>query len=270
MEENKEQNTDLNDENLPSPAAEPDITLSDAMAGVFTEPGETYSSVKSSSQKNYWFIPLLIVVIVTIISSFLVMRDEELSSEIREKQKTAMNEQLDKAVKEGTMTREQADQQIEQTQKFMGGGMMIVFGIIGSLFAVVVFFFLKALVYWSVLKPFKSEALYRDALNVLGLAGLITAVQLVVDTVLAVLMGKLTANIGPALLFSEEAVGSSLYKLLAHFDLFTIWYLIIVGIGLAKVSRLQNSKTIPVVFALWIIWVLLTSYGPLGMLIGGR
>ncbi len=265
MEENTDQPIESQAE-MP-PVQEPDITLSDAMAGTFSDPGDTFTAVKRS-KKNYWLIPLLIVVVVSILSSFLVMRDEELSSEIRDKQKKAMTEQLDKAVKEGKMTQEQANQQMEQTQKFMGGGMMIVFGIIGSLFAVVVFFFLKALVYWGALKGLKGIATYKDVMNVLGLAGMITAVQLVVDTVLAVLMGKLTANIGPALLFTEEAVGSSVYKILAHFDLFTIWYLIIVGIGLAKVSDVASSKSIAVVFVLWLVWIALTVFGPFGAFMG--
>ena len=151
----------------------------------------------------------------------------------------------------------------------MSGGMMIVFGIIGSLFAVVIFFFIKGLIYWGSVKIFKGTAGFRDVLNVLGLAGLITSIQLIVDTVLAVLTGKLLTNIGPVLLFTEESVGKSMYKLIANFDLINIWYLVIVAIGLAKVSDLKSGKTIPLVFGLWIIWVLLSSFGPLSFLMGG-
>jgi Yip1 domain len=266
MEENTDQPIESQTTELPH-APEPDITLGDAMAGTFSEPGDTFSAVKQAN-KNYWLIPLLIVVIVSILSSFLVMRDEELSSEIKDKQKKAMNEQFDKAVKEGKMTREQADQQLEQSQKFMGGGMMMVFGIIGSLFAVVLFFFIKALIYWGVLKGFKGTATFKDVMNVLGLTGLITAVQLVVDTALAIMLGKLTANIGPALLFTQETVGNSVFKLLGHFDLLMIWYLIVVGIGLAKVSNLSTYKTTAMVFVLWLIWVGITSFSSIGTFVG--
>jgi hypothetical protein len=266
MEENTDQNIGTQQpENLPAP--EPEISLGDAMAGIFSEPGDTFTEVKRS-KKNYWLIPLLIVVAVSILSSFLVLQDEELSSEIRDKQKKAMTEQLDKAVKEGKMTQEQANQQMEQTQKFMGGSMMMVFGIIGSLFAVVVFFFLKALVYWGTMKGFKGTASFKDVMNVLGLSGLITAIQLVVDTVLAVLMGKLTANIGPVLLFTEESVGSSVYKLLGHLDIINIWYLAILSIGLAKVSEVNTAKSIVIVFVLWLLWVVVTSFTSFGTFVG--
>ncbi len=114
MEENTDQPIESQTD-MP-PVTEPEIALSDAMAGTFSDPGDTFTAVKRS-KKNYWLVPLLIVVVVSILSSFLVMRDEELSSEIRDKQKKAMTEQLDKAVKEGKMTQEQANQQMEQTQR---------------------------------------------------------------------------------------------------------------------------------------------------------
>jgi len=248
--------------------AEPNISIGDALAGVFTEPGDTFVSVKHSTKKNYWLIPLLILIAVSIISSILVMNDEELSSEIKDKQRKAAKERIEEAVKSGSISREQADQQLEQTDKMFGGGMFIVFGIIGSLFSVLLAFFFKALIYWGGLKIFKGTGTYLDMMNVLGLSGIITAIQMVVDTALAILMGKLMMNIGPVLLVSEESIGKSMYLLMANLDLINIWFLVVVGIGLAKVSNLKSSITLPFVFVIWLIWVLLTPVGPLKMFSG--
>lgn len=264
MEENKEQ---LQEETIPAEPHE-NISLGDAMSGVFSEPGDTYTAVKNSTKKNYWLIPILILVVISILCSILVMRDEELVASIKEKQTQAIKERLDEQVKEGNMTREQADQQMEQSEKMFSGGMMMIFGIIGSIFAVVVFFFLKALINWGGLKIFKGTATYVDNMNVLGLASLITSIQMVVNTVLAVVMGKLMMNIGPVLLVSEASVGKNMFTLLANMDIINIWYMIVVGIGLAKVSNLKTSITLTFTFVIWLIWVLLTSFGPLGMFSG--
>ncbi|MCI0448678.1 MAG: YIP1 family protein [Chlorobi bacterium] len=266
MEENTEQSAAA----IQSPEPPPEnITLGDALAGVFAEPGETFTSVKQSTKKNYWVIPILIVMVVSILSTLLVMGDEELVSEIQTKQKKAMEERLDNAVKEGKMSREQADEQIEQAQKFMSGSMMMIFGLIFSVVGVLVFFFLKGLIYWGGVKIFKGAASYIDVLNVLGLSAIITAIQLVIDSVMAILMGKLLVNIGPVLLVNQDSVGMAMYAFLANFDLINIWYLIVVGIGLAKVSALSSAKTISMVFVLWLIWVVLTSFGPLKFFVGG-
>lgn len=268
MEENKDQSMPGSESAVTEQPFE-NIVLGDAIAGVFTEPGETFMAVKQSAKKNYWILPIILVVIISIISTFLVMRDEDLVSEIQTKQKKAMNERFDKMVKEGTITREQADQQMEQAQKFTSASMMMIFGLVFSVFGVFIFFFLKALIYWGGLKIFKGSAGYQDILNVLGLSAIITAIQLIVDSVLAVVMGKLMVNIGPVLLVSPESVGSSMYTFIANFDLINIWYLVVVSIGLSKVSELKSSITFPLVFGLWMIWVLLTSFGPLGMFVGG-
>lgn len=266
MEENKGQ---IHQEHEETTQPQENISLGDALAGVFSEPGNTFLAVKNSTKKNYWILPLVIVIAISVIASILVLRDEELASGVKEKQIKAMHEQLDKAVKEGTITREQADQQIEQSQKFMTGSMMMIFGLVFSVFGVLFFFFFKALVYWGGLKIFKGTVVgFIDIMNVLGLSAIITAIQLVVDTFLAVMMGKLMVNIGPVLLFSEDAVGAKFYILLAHFDLINIWYMIVVGIGLAKISNLKSSVTMSFVFGLWLIWVLLTSFGPFGMFVG--
>ncbi len=103
-----------------------------------------------------------------------------------------------------------------------------------------------------------------NVLSVLGLAAIIECIQTIIDTVLAIVMGRLNSNIGPALLFKADSVGESMFKFLAHFDLLTIWLLIVVGIGLAKVSQLKTSITMLVVFVLWLIWISATSFLKIG------
>ncbi|MCC6866645.1 MAG: YIP1 family protein [Ignavibacteria bacterium] len=267
MDENNNQNQ-LNESESNPVELDENISLGDAMAGVFSEPGVTFESVKISKKKNYWLIPLLILLVISVISSILVTRDEELSSEIKSQQIEAMRKRFDDAVKEGKMTREQADEQLDKSEKMFGGNTFVIFGVLGSFFGILIIFFLKALIYWGGLKIFKGTAGYIDIMNVLGLAALITAIQMIVDTVLAIFMGKLMINIGPVLLVSKESLGKDLYSFIASFDLINIWYLIVIGIGIAKVSKLKYSVAMPFVFALWIIWVILTSFGPLGMFVG--
>jgi len=245
---------------VPPAAPLQNISLSDCLAGVFSEPGSTFTEVKNSTRGSYWVWPMIILAVITALSAFIVMNDEELSSEIKTLQSKAMKEKLDEAVKSGAMTREQADEQIEKTQKFMGGGMMAVFGIVGGVVSVLIFFLVKGLIYWGGFKIFKGSATFLNILNVLGIASIITSIQMIIDTVLAIFMGKLYVNIGPVLLFTEEAVGKSMYKFIANFDLINIWYLIVISIGFAKVSNLKSSISFPMVFGLWLIWIVLTSF----------
>lgn len=264
MDENLE-NTPQQDlpgeQNLPS-APEPDLSVSDAMTGVITEPGDTFDAVKISTKRGYWVWPTIIFIVITLISTFLVMRDEELYSEIKTKQTTAMKERFEEQVKAGKMSQEQMNETMDKMDKGFNRSspLFIVSTTIGPAISILVILFLKGLIIWLIFKAFKGTASYMLVICVLGLANLIQSMQSIIDTVLAILMGRLQANLGPALLFTAETIGDSMFKFMSHFDVFNIWYLIVIGIGLAKVSNLKSGVSISVIFALWLVWVAFTSF----------
>lgn len=262
MEENNPDNKqEEQSPEVPSTTSAPqNISLSDAIAGVFSEPGNTFTEVKASSKSNYWVWPLIILALITALASYIVLRDEDLSSEIKKMQTDVVKEKLDKEVKSGSMTREQADEQLEKTNKMFGGGMFVVFGILGGFFTVIIFFFLRSLVYWGAFKIFKGNGTFVNIMNVLGLASIITSVQAILNTVLAIFTGKLFINIGPVLLFTQEQLGKDMFKFVASFDLISLWCLAVIAIGCAKVSNLKSSVTFPVVYGLWLLWTVLTSF----------
>jgi hypothetical protein len=263
---------ELNNENSqnisPEEIQEPfeDITLSDAITGVFTEPGVTFEAVSKSSKKNYWIVPIIISIIVSIAAGYFVMKDEELSSEIKSKQKVAAKERLDEAVKSGKLTQEQANEQLEKMDKFFdrSGPFFIIISIAGPLLTIVILLFLRGLIFWGGLKIIKAQISYMMVICILGLTSLIDSIQTLIGTVLAILTGKLRANIGLGLLFSEEAVGKNLMKLFGHIDVFNFWYFIVLGIGFAMAGKIQTSKSMVLVLGLWIIWILLTSFLNIG------
>ena len=265
MKENKpELPADESSNQAPGPENEPveDISLSDAMTGVVTEPGATFEAVKTSSKKYYWIIPALIFIVLYIAASFLVLNDEDLYSEIKTKQTQAMKERMDNAVKDGKMSREQADEQLDKIDKQMSKSnpLFYVFAGLGPIFTTFILLFLKGAIFLLVLKLFKGTASYMNILSVLGLAFMIESIQVIIDTVLAIVTGKLNANIGPTLLLTADTMSKEMFSFLSHFDLLTIWVLIITGIGFAKVSQLKPAQTISAVFVLWLIWISATSF----------
>jgi hypothetical protein len=242
-----------------------DISLSDAMTGVFTEPRATFEGVRDSKKRSYWLVPTIIVIIFTIVASLLVINDEELYSEIKQMQRDAVVKRMEEQVKEGKMTQEQMDQAVERTEKFMdkSSPFFLISTILGPLIGGFIVLFLRALVIWLVLKILKGVASYMLVVCVTALSGLIDVISTVINTVLAIITGRLMVNIGPILLFAKDSMSENMMKFVSHFDLITIWYLIILGIGLSAVSGLKNSKTMPMVFVLWIIWVCIASFAGL-------
>jgi len=249
------------DEAQPAEVAEA-ISFSTALTGVFFSPGDTFEQVRVSSKKNYWIVPIILFILLSVASTFLVFRDAELSSEIKSKQTEAMKKRFDQQVKEGKMSQEQANDNMEKMQKGFdqSNPIFYVFTIAGPIITIFILFFIEGGIILGALKIFKGTGTYMKILSVLGLTSIISSVQVIIDTFLAIIMGKLNAGIGPTLILTSEGVGENLYKFLGHFDILTIWYVAVISIGLAKVSNLKNAQTVPLIFGLWLIWCLVTSF----------
>ena len=65
------------------PVDEEYFSVGDGIAGVFTSPKETFFSLSKMPKKTYWVIPLLIVIVVGLLSNFLRMNDNELTSKMQ-------------------------------------------------------------------------------------------------------------------------------------------------------------------------------------------
>jgi len=274
MEENTNQSpaAEGNEQSFPELASpkEPDITLTDAITGVITEPGATFEAIKKSSKKNYWLIPLLIVIAISIVSGYLSTNDDELFSITKQKQLDFFKNNMEKSVKEGKISQEKMDEEMDNFEKRFdrSSPFFIAILILGPLIMAFLLLFLEGLIYWGVLKIFKSTAVYMEIICVLGLVSIISGIQVIIDTALAIFTGNLHANIGPVLFINAEMVGEQFEKLLAHFDVIAIWSMVVLAVGFSKISGLKSSVSYSVVFGLWIIWICLTSFLKLPFFIG--
>lgn len=252
-----EENPNSIEENSMQPAQYEELSKSDAMSGVFSSPAETFETIANTPKKNYWIIPVLISVVVGLISTFLFMQDAELVSNTMEKQKKKMLEKFEQNVKEGKMTQEDVDKTMESMNptgmffKLLGFGGAIV----GPFFIL----FILSLVYLIILKIMKSEIDYGQILNVVGLSMLIGTVGGLLGIVISILKGDMS-SVGLGLLLSEASVGEKVHALLNKLDLFSIWFYFVIAIGLSKLARIDMIKSVSVVFGIFILYSVITSF----------
>jgi Yip1 domain len=253
----------MSEENLTNPGnnlepTEPqeEFSASDAMAGVFTSPGETFETIAVSPKKNYWIIPVLITVVIGLIVAFLFMQDAELARNTMDKQKKKMQERFEQNIKEGKMTQEEADKAMENMNP--KGIVFKLFGFGGAVIGPFVILFILSGLYFIILKIMKSPVEFANILNVVGLAMLITAVGSILGIVISILKGSMS-GIGLGLFLNEETVGEKIYALLTKLDLFYIWFYIVVAIGLSKVAKINMAKAVSITFGIFILYAVVTS-----------
>ncbi|HMQ68090.1 MAG TPA: Yip1 family protein [Ignavibacteria bacterium] len=233
-----------------------ELSKSDAMSGIITEPGETFEKIAGGPKRNYWTYPVLIAVVLSLLSSFLFMRDPELSRNTMDKQKAKMMEKFEKNIKDGKMTQEEADEAIERMNP--NGPFFKIIGYAGALIGPFLILLLLSLIYFIILKIMKSSVEFSSVLNVVGLAMLISSVGSILAILISIMKGNMT-GVSPGIFLSEESIGEKVFSFLNKLDVFTIWFYVVISIGLTKVGRISMVKSATFVFGLFIIYTVITS-----------
>jgi hypothetical protein len=238
-----------------------ELSQMDAISGIFTEPGNTFETITKFPKRNFWLLPVIILVITSVVSSFLFFSDTELVSKMMDKQKTKMRERMQESVKSGKMTQQQANDAIEKAEKFMDpkGLFFKITGFAGAVVTPFVMLFLLSVIYMLFLKMMKANFEFTNILNVVGLSLIISAIGSILAIVISIIMGDLT-SIGLAIAFKPETVGETLHALFMKLDVFSIWFYILVSIGLVKIAKIKPVISYSVVFGLWILWLVITTF----------
>ena len=135
--------------------------------------------------------------------------------------------------------------------------------IIGQTNPIAIMFFLAALVFWLVGKfGLKAEGGYGKYLELYGAAQWIGVLGFIVTILLAVAYGSMYASPSGALaVLANYNPKSTTHRLLSSLNIFTIWQMIIVGIGLAKYGGKSSGTGFGIGVGLLVVWILISVFG---------
>jgi len=233
-----------------------ELSHTDKLVGVFSEPNSTFEKMSKFPPKTAdWIIPILIVIVIAILSQVLMMNNPSIKASIIEKQIAAVEKSLNDAVAKGQMTQAQADQQLESIRDRMeqGGAMQMIGVFVGIPIATFLFFFVVSGVYLILAKfVLKGEGTYKEAMVAYGLPHYITAIQMIIMVIAALAMNKFFTGTSIADFMGTEKNTIAGF-LLGKLDVFSIWFYVIFGIGLAKMFKSSNTqKYIIGIVAVWL------------------
>jgi len=241
---------------------EEELTHTDKMTGIFTEPSVTFGKTAKFPVRTIdWLLPVLLLLFVVSLTQILVMTNEEIYFQARQKQEEQIKKTFDDMVKNGQMTQQQADQQMEVARERMEMGRGPVGWILqtaGILIVGFIVFFIVAFLYFLFAKfVLKGNGGYTSALVASGLTGYISIIHVIFAAILAMAMGKLMGDTSIASLAGIEKSDITGF-LLGKVDPFSIWAYSVASIGLAKMFRSNSvAKYFILVFGVWILGSLL-------------
>jgi hypothetical protein len=245
------------------------MSFTERLTNIFAAPSELFDNVRNSaSTPSNWVVPLIIFILIAFGMSQLTIRNPSLASQLKDQISQQAEKRFQEAIKNGKMTAEQADQARDQMEKFTDpASPWMTITTAGSLVIVIpIGLFLVCLVYWLLGRTvMKATTPYMKVVEVVGLTFFIGCLESIVTTIMAIGFDKLHAGPNLALFVLDSfSIDNKIHLLLSKINLFTIWDLSVVSIGLSRLFMKDLSKVLVLVFALWILWVvfvLLTGVG---------
>lgn len=239
------------------------LSFLDKAAGVFYEPSKVFESFKKSGVKTVdWLVPVLLLAILVSVATYVRFISPDLRFQMAQQQEQRYN----KMVAQGKMTADQAQQATEAMES--GSSAFTGIGMLGALVATVIVFFVASGI-WLLVGKFalKGTVNYTHAMGITGISGWIMIVGTIVSILLSVLLSRLDGGLHLGL-FTQMSSTDKTYSLLRSVDLFTLWNLFAISIGLGTLSGKKGVMPAIWVFGIWVLVVLLSVF-VLGGMFGG-
>lgn len=218
-----------------NPAEQPakDMNIFSRIWNVFVAPASTFEAVKTSPK---WVIPFLISAIISSIGTFVLIP-------------VIMEENRDKIVEQFD-NRNVPDEQratAMKVQKYI----ILVSGVVAG---VALPFLLAAFWLFVVNVLSGGSAKYVQVLGAFIYTGFISVLGFLIK--LPIIFSQRTVNVhfSPATFMGDAAKETFLYRLFAKFDLFSIWGMIVLAIGISIVAGLKPKKVMPWVVIIYLLW----------------
>ena len=241
-----------------------EIGLADKIVNVYTEPTSLFKKLSFLPPNTMdWFLPVLAMILIAVLSNFVLMSNPEIKSDIVDKQMQQFEKNFQEAVDKGQMTQSQADEQLDNIAERMeeGGSGQIIISSVGIIIISFLSFFIITGVYLLLVKfGLKGEGDYKTAMVSYGLPHYIIVIQIIAMMLSAIALGKM---------FMDTSIGSfmgiekdGLYGWFMHkLDPFSIWFYAVVSIAFAKMFKSEDTtKYYIAIFGLWIGFSLLMHF----------
>jgi hypothetical protein len=221
--------------------------------GVLFDPSKAFGYL---AQKPTWILPVVVLVIIVLISSAIRAPFE-------------MQETIKRIEENPRLSAEQREEIIEriqeQTQKPISKVLRYV---IPPVIIFIYVLLLGAIWYFGGNVLLGGDASYKKVLSMFSYSTMVAIPETIVKVPLMVVKKTMRVHTSLAVLMPAGGEESVLFKILAKFDIFVIWQLALVSLGLSIIYNFTVKKAAGLVILFWIVWIIV-SVG-LSTLLGGR
>ncbi len=230
-------------------------SFSTRAVNVLTSPGELFGEMAVAPvQRTSWLIPYLLLVVMVGLMVYSITNNPALYDTIMREQTAKMRAQVDA----GEITQAQAD----AAAGFLNPTVFLAFGILGGTLVLSAVMFLVPLILMGLAKGFLNYAGgYRKILELYGISNVIGIAGTLVSLIMINMFNSLYAQPSGAFFIRDSyEKGNFVHNALASMNVFTIWQIAVVGLGLSVLSGKKASAGLGLSFGVWLVWVVIASF----------
>ncbi|MCY3666253.1 MAG: YIP1 family protein [Gemmatimonadetes bacterium] len=212
------------------------------MSKVFYKPIQTFRSIAENCSKADWLLPTVILTVLSLSSSWFTRPIVE----------SARDAIIESQLLHFSVEQKESVLEIREAARS-----------IGFLLSPILYFFILFVVgtvLFGLNKLLYGMASYEQVIAIYAYSSLIDAVKLLIITPIIISENTLDVHIGFGLLLSEQVSQTFIGHVIYNIDLFDIWQVLVVSIGLAVIGQISKRKTLGTVLGLWFIWLILNAF----------
>jgi len=202
---------------------------------IFTSPTKVFASLK---EKPEWVIPFIIILVVVALSAALTVSMTK--ETIIAKQEEVMRE------------RGMTEEQIEQALKVSSGPIIVISSTIGAAVFIAIVLLLFAFLVNLLIPLFGGTGAFKRVFSVVCFSALIKVPSALLKVILIGITKSPYVTTSLALFVPGLAKDSFGYKVLAGFDFFIIWEMVLVSLGISITNEIERKNAYILVFIIWI------------------
>ncbi len=201
---------------------------------IYFSPGKVFTTLK---EKSRWVMPLVIVLVVVVLTAVVTV--------------SLTRETIIASQEEVFEERGLSEEQMEQARQVMSGPILMISSAINAALFTVVLLLVFTLVLNLFIPLFDGESGFKRVFSVVCFSSLVAVPAAILKLIMVGMTRSPFVTTSLALLTPNLAKDSFIYQFLAGFDLFVIWEMILVAIGVSIVSNFARKNAYVLVFAIW-------------------
>jgi hypothetical protein len=220
-----------------------DMNFFQRLAGIIIEPAET---MKNLIHKPRIVFPIIIIALGLV--SLYLLRFDLYKDTLRQALELSM--QNNPKIQ---LTPELINQQVDFSA---------ILGLVGVPFGTIIGWLVGTLIIFGLIKLFSGKGRFIQFLSITGYSYVITLLYIILTAIVSYASNTLPVDLpvtSAARLLPEDLNGTFLYGILTGVELFSIWKLVVTGIGITLLSKLDKVKVFSILIGMYAVQLLFSG-----------